>query len=433
MSSNRFSSRHSTSSWQSNWYRIFVLPDYRTSSPLGIRDPKEKAQLNKHFQPGFQHQHVIRSEPHMDEVMTTFFSWLDRHSADGTPMKMGEFFSYAAYDVTGEVTFSKSFGFTEKGEDIGGAVAVNEAMELFFVVLGYFRNWSLLLCNPLTTWLEILPLGYMGSTAKKVLAERRKTPDARFDIAAHWFRALDKVGDNDNTWNEDRIVAAAISNLGAGSDTVSCGMQHSDGWQRIREEIGVAQRNGECQDPIITYNDAAKLPYLQCALKEALRIFAPIPMGLPRVAPKGGVRFGDSFFPEGTILSVNPYVIQTSKALWGLDAGEFKPERWLAPDAGRLEKFFCPWGAGWSTCPGQHIARIQMSKMAATLVRDYDVKQVDPKEEWEWMAPHDRVDLEAIMSAITKHQHSWPEDVEAVITTTRIHPEGRPVHQKGTS
>lgn len=65
-------------------------------------------------------------------------------------------------------------------------------------------------------------------------------------------------------------------------------------------------------------------------------------MGLPRVAPKGGLTIGGVFFPEGTVLSVNPYVIMRSKEIWGPDADEFNPDRWLGPDAASLEKHFCP-------------------------------------------------------------------------------------------
>ncbi|KAK3938182.1 cytochrome P450 [Diplogelasinospora grovesii] len=377
-----------------DWYKIFVLPDYRTKAPLGFSTPKDKLQLNKYFRPGYELNSIIRTEPDIDEVLTKLFAWMDKASQDHTPMKMGDFFSYAAYDITGEVTFSRSFGFTDKGEDIGGAIATNEAMELFFSILGYFRWFSYLICNPVTTWLEILPLGYMGATSKSALKERRTNPDARFDIAAHWFRALEGAGPGNAYWNDAAILAAAISNLGAGSDTVSCALQsfvyhllrHPTGWQTIRDEIDAARAKGQCRDPIVTYEDATKLPYLQAALKEALRIFAPVPMGLPRVVPKGGVKFDDVFFPEGTVLSINPYVLQTSKALWGPDAAEFKPERWLGLDAAKLDKYFCPWGGGWASCPGQHLARIQMSKIAATLVRDYDLMQVNPKEEWEWQA-----------------------------------------------
>lgn len=191
----------------------------------------------------------------------------------------------------------------------------------------------------------------------------------------------------------------------------------------MRDEIDSAQKEGRCQDQIVTYDDAAKLPFLQANIKEALRIFAPIPskqktplisiihdmayivlVGLPRVVPKGGTKLGDITFTEGTVLSCNPYVLHTSKHLWGPDAAEYNPDRWFGPDAANLERFFCPWGAGWASCPGQHIARIQMSKMAvsfarlmretqqriligviqATLVRDYDFRQVNPEEEWEY-------------------------------------------------
>ncbi|KAL2277289.1 hypothetical protein FJTKL_00131 [Diaporthe vaccinii] len=388
---------------KSKWYKIFVLPDYRTPGPLGFRDPKEKLRLNMSFRQGFDAKYVIRSEPYMDDVLVKLLSWLDKSSEEKTSLRLGEFFSYAAYDVTGEVTFSQSFGFTEKGEDIGGAIAVNEAMELFFVLFGYIRYVSYIFCNPLTTWLGVLPLGYMGEKAKSALAERKKNPDARFDIAAHWFRALEKNGPT-KIWNEGMVVASAISNLGAGSDTISCAMQsfvyhlirHSNAWQRMRDEIDSAQKEGRCQDQIVTYDDAAKLPFLQANIKEALRIFAPVPMGLPRVVPKSGTKLGDITFTEGTVLSCNPYVLHTSKHLWGPDAAEYNPDRWLGPDAANLERFFCPWGAGWASCPGQHIARIQMSKMAANLVRDYDFRQVNPEEEWEYKA------------YFTVVPHGWP-------------------------
>jgi cytochrome P450 len=41
---------------------------------------------------------------------------------------------------------------------------------------------------------------------------------------------------------------------------------------------------------------------------------------------------------------------------------------------------------GYASCPGHHIARIELSKICATLVRDYSFKQVDPKQEWKWAA-----------------------------------------------
>lgn len=84
------------------------------------------------------------------------------------------------------------------------------------------------------------------------------------------------------------------------------------------------------------------LRFLQACVKEALRVFGPVPMGLPRIAPKGGLLVGDRIIPEGTIVSVSPWVIHYSKELWGEDAHEFNPDRWLASGAAEREKFFIP-------------------------------------------------------------------------------------------
>lgn len=116
---------------------------------------------------------------------------------------------------------------------------------------------------------------------------------------------------------------------------------------------------------------------------------------------------------------MNPSVIHSSKEIWGSDASEFNPDRWLRPDAAEKEKCFIPvsaqyfhlrsisvrdedepdwpstqWGAGYASCPGQHAARLQLSKIAATVVRDYNIRQVNPKQDWTWGAwftcvPHD--------------------------------------------
>jgi len=57
-------------------------------------------------------------------------------------------------------------------------------------------------------------------------------------------------------------------------------------------------------------------------------------------------------------------------------------------------------GAGYNSCPGQHIAKIELSKLAATLVRDYDIRQVDKTQDWQWKA------------FFTMVPHSWPVYVE---------------------
>jgi cytochrome P450 len=43
-------------------------------------------------------------------------------------------------------------------------------------------------------------------------------------------------------------------------------------------------------------------------------------------------------------------------------------------------------GAGYASCPGQNIAKIELSKILATIVRDYDIRQVYKDQDWKYKA-----------------------------------------------
>ena len=65
-------------------------------------------------------------------------------------------------------------------------------------------------------------------------------------------------------------------------------------------------------------------------------------MGLSRVAPRGGLGVGSRIIPAGTIVSINPWVIHYSKELWGENADQFIPDRWLGSGTTHLDKYLIP-------------------------------------------------------------------------------------------
>lgn len=58
---------------------------------------------------------------------------------------------------------------------------------------------------------------------------------------------------------------------------------------------------------------------------------------LERLVPHGGVNLGDIWLPEGTIVGMNPWVAARDTAVYGADAYEFRPERWLEADEEHLK------------------------------------------------------------------------------------------------
>jgi cytochrome P450 len=254
-----------------------------------------------------------------------------------------------------------------------------------------FYGWvhTVLIGNPFVTWLDIMPYGHIMDTAMKSVKELQGNHDARFDMMSHWLRALEENPDHMNIRD---VHSAAFNNIAAGADTVACGLQtfvyhmirDPASWQRVRDEIRVAGL-GDCATSI-SFADAQKLPYLQACITEALRLFPPAPMGLPRVVGPEGLTIGDQSFAKGTTVSISTHVIHSAKGTWGPTVKEFRPERWLSESAAKLQKYWIPFGAGYASCPGQNVARIQLSKIAATLVRQYDIRQVDPEQSWKYKA-----------------------------------------------
>lgn len=131
---------------------------------------------------------------------------------------------------------------------------------------GYFRWINIaLLANPIITWLAILPMGHLFETTKKAVKDREGNYDAHFDAISHWFKQHDKTPEQ---LTVREIHTHALAAVGAGSDTVASALQsfvyhmirHPSAWQKARDEIDALRRDGMCQDRVVSFADAQKLP-----------------------------------------------------------------------------------------------------------------------------------------------------------------------------
>lgn len=343
-----------------SWYKVIAFPDGRFENPMSATDPKVKNELSKHLAPAYTLSNLLQNESNISQTIELLLGWLDKFSASGTPIDLDKYFTFTTSDVVGEAVFSKPFGFLREGRDIDNTIANATPQAAYVSVAGYFRWFHVLfLSNPLITWLNITPWGHLIDTAMAAIKERQANPEGRVDAATHWFRMLEKQKqDSDGSGSGSgrgrmqlhEIHSAAFNAVAAGNETVAAALQafvyfmirHPDAWKRARAEIDAADTDDDGQR-VVSYADAQRLPFLQACIKEAIRIFSSAPMGLPRVAPEGGLTIGDRTIPGGTTVSVSIWVIHYLEEIWGPDAREFNPDRWLSEDAAaRLGKYFIP-------------------------------------------------------------------------------------------
>lgn len=207
-----------------------------------------------------------------------------------------------------------------------------------------------------------------------------------------------QLAKNPDRMDEIEIVTNAVGNLGAGGDTISSALQ-AFVYYMIRNPEMLAMLQKELDEAhladVPTFEEAQNLPFLQACIKETLRIHPVVGFGLTRVAPAEGITICDRRFEPGTILSVSIWAIHQMTSIFGDDAAIFNPRRWLDPTrAAKMNSVMIAFGAGYNQCPGQNLAKLELYKTCAMLMRDFEIELVDPGKEWKYenyftVAPHD--------------------------------------------
>ncbi|KAJ5358370.1 uncharacterized protein N7496_010783 [Penicillium cataractarum] len=371
------------------FYSVFSLPDYRYVNQMSELDPVRHIQKTRSLSAGFSLSNISKTEPYIDNVLRLFKAQFDKLCDSGAPVEFQNWFSFFAFDVLGEVTFSKSFGFVQSGTDIRHAIANTGSLVYYISIMGnYIWFHNLTLGNPLFSRLGLQPNSHIFDTCLLAVDNRKNNPEVRHDMMQRW---LDVRSSHPDRLSENDIFGAAVANIGAGAETVSATAQaviyyllrQPKLMKRAQSEIDAAQSGGELS-PLIQYSEAAKLPFLQACLKEAYRFHPGVSHNLPRVVPKGGITIAGRYFPEGVILSVNPWVIHRDPDIFGKDSDIYNPYRWLQGETKRMDSFLIHWGAGYNQCPGRNLAQFELSKVLATVLRDYDVEQIEPQKDWKF-------------------------------------------------
>jgi cytochrome P450 len=119
------------------------------------------------------------------------------------------------------------------------------------------------------------------------------------------------------------------------------------------------------------------MPYLNGIMHETLRLYPTVPVTM-REALRD-TRIGEQFIPQGTEMVVSIWQINRSPDIWGADAGEFRPERWINADDGKPNRHggaksnydFLTFLQGPRSCIGQEFAKAEMRCLLAALVSSF--------------------------------------------------------------
>lgn len=258
-------------------------------------------------------------------------------------------------------------------------------------------------CNPLLFF--NIPFYIFGNYRKKVtnlkiaqdfsnkIIERRRKLFKHRKIEKHdeefgqkkRFALLDTLlrAEDDGLIDHQGISDEVNTFITAGYDTTAVCLTftllmlalHQDVQQRCYEEL--QQLSDTDQD--LSPSDFNNLAYLECVIKESMRLFPPIPL-IGRVCTENCVVNG-LFLPKNTQIFIHIFDIMRDPRHFP-NPTTFEPDRFLPENTVDRHPFaFNPFSAGLRNCIGQKFGMLEIKVLLVSILRNFKLLPVTREED----------------------------------------------------
>ncbi|KAJ5908325.1 hypothetical protein N7495_001007 [Penicillium taxi] len=392
-------SRFAKSAWYDGWRH----PQQWTV--FSDRDINRHAETRKRFTGLYAMSSVMHYETFVDHCADIFIKRMSDFADKRQTVNLGHWFQCYAFDVIGNITFGDTFaqtpsqysdlqlGFLDRGDDINGAIDAVDKVMKYSTLIGIYPEWHPRIFGLLRK-LQLSGangMAFISNFVREKIRLREEKFDDSSKAASETVETQDFLDKLILARNKDperltgfHLFIMSQSNMTAGSDTTAISLsaiiwylaQNPEVLTKLRNEIEIFTVQGHCSINM-TFKESQEMPYFQAVIKEALRMHSAVGLPLWRVVPPGGADIGGRFFPEGTVVGVNPWVAHYDERVFP-NAKTFQPERWLEAESDperlkEMNSMYMPFGLGSRTCLGRHIAILEISKLIPRIVRDYDI------------------------------------------------------------
>lgn len=382
-------------------------------SSFSTRSEAYHARLRRAVNHAFALSTLLDFEPLVDSCTSYWLKRTEEIYVKGQKLcPLSTWIQYFAFDVIGELTWSKRLGFIEEDKDVGNIIATVDSFQDYGTIVGQNPWWdSLLIKNPIKRFLEsrdLWPASPNAAIIKFALARQQEAAAAPpSDPSTHGAgkkgvnflqRFLQSQEKNQEFLTDNRITAMCASLIIAGSDSTAISLsgvfyyllKNPYVYKKLMVEIDTANAEGALASSegstgagdVVPFPAANKLKYLDAVITESFRMHPAAGVLLERVTPPQGATIDGSFVPGGVVVGCNAWVLHQNKEIFGQDADIFRPERWLeteGADAVRIAKMkssMFQFGAGSRTCIGKNISLMETYKMVPSFLRKFEVSHL---------------------------------------------------------
>lgn len=348
----------------------------------------------KGLAPAFAFRHIKELYPVFWAKSREMVETIERvelvEKAPNVQIEIGGWASRAALDIIGVGGMGQDFNSladpnTELNRNYRKVFAPSRQAQILGLLQFFIPSW-LIRMLPLKRNDDVMAASMIARSTARHLVRQKKEKLARKE---KMDPDIISIALESGVFSEDKLVDNMMTFLAAGHETTASALtwatfllcQNPDVQTRLREEIH--QHIGSLDDKVDN-TTIDNMPYLHAVCQEVLRTYAPVPVTM-REAVANTSLLGH-YIPKGTVIMLCVWAVNFSKDLWGPDAHEFNPDRWMKPgqanSGGASSNYaFLTFLHGPRSCIGQRFALAEMACLLAAFVGRFEFKMSYPDEE----------------------------------------------------
>ncbi|OXU22693.1 hypothetical protein TSAR_008363 [Trichomalopsis sarcophagae] len=229
----------------------------------------------------------------------------------------------------------------------------------------------------------------LSAACHRIILEKRRlqrdssSPTKKTSLLEYMMETSER---NPEWFSDEDIINECCTFMLAGQDSVGTATamtlfllaNHPDWQDKCREELDEIFAEGETnRSP--TMQDLRAMRWLECCIKEALRLYPSVPIFARKLGED--VKVGKHVIPSGCGVIVLPYSTHRLPHHFP-DPHSFRPERFSPENSEKRHPYaYLPFSAGPRNCIGNKFAILEMKAVISAILRRYRLGGVEGKTE----------------------------------------------------